>query len=172
MGDRGIGAYNSAMTNHPAALLVLLTLGLVGCPDTDTDTDTGASPLVEDCTLLCDRAVLCTESYVAPRIAADDEGDPDAFTCSFDDPAAARATCQAGCEAEGESPTAAACIECLAENMGCSTTGSLRPCDVDCEPTLFATGRDGEGALAYDYASWFFEGVSELEGLTCEETGA
>lgn len=144
------------------ALLALL--GLLGCPDPDS----GTTALQDDCALLCDRTVLCTESYVAPNIMADDTGNPDDYTCAFDDPAAARATCQAGCEAAGESPTAASCIECLSENMGCSTTGSMRSCDVDCEPTLFATGHDGEGAIEYDYASWFFDGVSELQGITCE----
>ncbi len=142
-------------------------LPLAGCPDPAPDT--GPTELEAQCALLCDRTVLCTESYVAPRVAADEGGNPDDWTCSFDDPDAARATCEAGCVEEGASPTAAACITCLADNLGCSTTASVRPCDADCEPTLFGQGRDGEGALSYDYASWFFEGVSELEGLTCEE---
>lgn len=145
-----------------APLSVALLL-LVGCPLPDP------TALESECALLCDRTVLCTESHVAPEIAAGDSGDPDRWTCAFDDASGARSTCEAGCLDAGQSPTAAACIECLSEHMGCSTTGSMRTCDVDCEPTMFVTGQDYEGALEYDYASWFFEGVSELEGLTCTQ---
>lgn len=124
----------------------------------------------DDCARMCDRTVLCVEKFVAPAIAADQIGaSPDDFVCAFDDRAAAQTTCGQGCVEQARGPTARACVACLAERLTCSTTASLRRCDVDCEPTMFATGDDDEGALAYDYASWFFSGVDELEGLTCHE---
>jgi hypothetical protein len=124
----------------------------------------------DDCARLCDRTVLCVEKHVAPAIAAEDAGasSPDDFVCAFDDAEGARATCAAGCAEQASGRTARACVACLADRLTCSTTASLRTCDVDCEPTMFATGTDGEGALTYDYAAWFFTGVDELEGLTCE----
>lgn len=134
-----------------------------------------ASKVETDCALLCDRTVLCVEKHVAPEIASERNGEapPDAFSCAFDDEDGARSTCEQGCVEEGESsPTNASCIACLADRLSCSVTAPMRPCDVDCEPTMFATGEDGEGALTYDYASWFFEGIDELEGLTCTQDDA
>jgi hypothetical protein len=132
-----------------------------GCDDDDDDS----------CTRLCDRTVLCVEKHVAPHIAAENDGtrSPEDFRCTFDDEAQAQAKCASGCAEEARGPTAKACIACLADRLTCATTAAVRVCDGDCEPTMFATGTDGEGALTYDYASWFFSGVSDLEGITCEE---
>jgi hypothetical protein len=124
-----------------------------------------------DCVRLCDRTVLCIERHVAPAIAASDDGSasPDDFVCAFDDRVGTQATCVEGCGVQASGPTARACVACLADRLTCSATASMRVCDVDCEPTMFVTGEDGEGALAYDYASWFFAGVDELRGITCAE---
>ena len=149
----------------PATALALAACAAIGMPSGCDDDDD------DDCARLCDRTVLCIERHVAPAIAAENEGSssPDDFVCAFDDRARAQTTCSEGCAAQAGGPTARECIACLADRLTCSTTASVRACDVDCEPTMFATGSDGEGAIAYDYASWFFTGIDELQGITCDE---
>jgi len=139
--------------------------GNAGGPDGSEPMDIDGSPvdpdaptppaILRDCEILCAKILGCQDT--SPRENACDwvlAGDRD--------------HCEAACEADVRpSPLRQSCLSCLADNLACSGTASVRECDADCSPTPYATGRDSEAAYKYDFVRYYcdFEPGSELPPL-------
>ena len=113
-------------------IFLFVALATVGCGEDDAAS--------EDCTSFCERVLGCYENeQQASASAWLVEGDLE--------------FCEERC-AEGNSVDMQ-CVECLADRLDCQTTGAMRPCDADCEPTEYVTGEDDEGAPTYDYWTYY-----------------
>jgi len=120
-------------------ILLFLVLAVVGCSD-DTDDDDNDDESSEMCTTFCERVLGCYET--------EQQASASAWLVAGD-----LAYCEQRCTA-GNSVDMQ-CVECLADLLACQTTGPMRPCDPDCEPTEYVTGEDDEGAPLYDYWTYY-----------------
>lgn len=123
-------------------LMVFLALACGGSGDGSSN---------KDCRKLCEKIIGCQEND--PRELACQwvlDGDED--------------FCRDACEENvDDSDLRADCVECLADRLSCGGTASVRPCDADCEPTMYVTGLDGEGAAEYAFTTYYCDDPVDVD---------
>ena len=117
---------------------LLVALAIVGCQDDGEDDNDNGTPA--DCVTFCERVLACYES---------EQQSPASAWLVAGDIEYCKQQCSAGNSVDMQ------CVECLADLLACQTTGPMRPCDPDCEPTEYVTGEDDEGAPLYDYWTYY-----------------
>ena len=133
------------MTIRSWLLLAMASILVLACEDS------GSSSSSKDCRKLCEKIVGCQEND--PRDLACQwvlDGDED--------------FCRDACDDNiDDSDLREDCVECPADRLSCGGTASVRPCDADCEPTMYVTGFDDEAAAEYAFTTYYCDNPVDVD---------